>query len=114
MQKIPLEPLTGQTLNVVLAGQNCTVSVYQRAGFMYLDLAVGETYLIRGLLIVPAEPILPTLAGFVGNLYMIDIQNTPAEQVSPTWDGLGSRYELFYTTEAETEELADIIEEAWG
>lgn len=106
MQKIPLLALPNQQLNAVLGEQNVTIAIYDRAGFCYIDLAVGQDYVVRGRLVNPAENLIPAGRGFTGQIMVIDMERLPEEQEPPEYSGLGSRWEAFFLTD---DEAADLI-----
>lgn len=43
MQVIPLQQIPNQEFNIVLNGQNCTIHLYQKGDYMYLDLTCDGT-----------------------------------------------------------------------
>jgi hypothetical protein len=94
MQVIPLQPVPSQLLQVVLGGQACQIAVYLRGAYIYVDVAnISIAVIARD--VVPLVP--TTYLGFVGNLIFTDTQGTS----DPTFDGLGTRYQLVYLTAAE-------------
>ena len=90
---IPLSPVPNQTLQVVLNGQQCTIGLWTKRTGMYLDLYVNNVLLLGG---VPAlnmtKIVRDGYLGFIGDLYFYDTQGNS----DPTYDGLGTRYTLFY------------------
>ncbi|WP_449555736.1 phage baseplate plug family protein, partial [Hymenobacter terricola] len=50
MIEIPLTPYPDQELQIDLGGQACTIRVFERAGFMYMDLSVRRTKILKGAL----------------------------------------------------------------
>lgn len=93
---IPLETVPNQRLLVVLAGQNCTISVYQRGRRLYLDLAVDDAVVRQGAICLPRVPLLGDVQQFAGQLYFVDMGTQPGQQEPPQWQGLGSRWKLVY------------------
>ena len=95
--QIPLEPVPSQRLSVVIAGQNCLLSVYAKTDSMYVDLTVNDVPVLRtqaarngiGLLFAARY------FGFVGELVFIDQQGD--EQ--PSFEGLNDRWLLLYLDE---------------
>ena len=93
MLQVPLSPVPAQTLSVVLAGQACTLAVYQRRTGLFFDLlfngiAVCTTVLCQNL----APLLVQQYQGFIGTFAFLDTQgDTP-----PAYQGLGSRYQLLY------------------
>ena len=45
---VPLVPVASQSVNVVLAGQPCTINVYAKSTGMFLDLLVNDVLIIAG------------------------------------------------------------------
>ena len=94
MQQIPLAAVPSQSLSVVLAGQNCTINVYQKSEGIFFDL-VGVVVAVLandvGFLVCRQYE------GFKGNLCFVDTQGNN----DPEYTGLGTRYVLVYLTEAE-------------
>ncbi|NTU49330.1 MAG: hypothetical protein HGA87_00280 [Desulfobulbaceae bacterium] len=94
MVTIPLVAEPAQTLNVILGGQNCEISVYQKTTGMFIDLqANGEPVLnariCRNMVNLVTQPYLP----FVGTLFFSDSKGTD----DPDYTGLGSRFFLIYS-----------------
>lgn len=107
MIKIPLTAYPDQELQIELGEQMCTLHVFERYGFMYLDVTVKNTLIIAGMLCHPTTPALPpNLQGFEGNFYVIDTKaaNT-ATQTEPNYTGWGTRYLLYWLSPAEMAQL---------
>lgn len=95
MQQISLQPVPSQRLQIVLGGQNCQISVYERNGRVYLDLNSNGVDISIAVLARDAVPCVPIMyTGFQGNLIFADTQGAS----DPTYDGIGSRYQLIYLT----------------
>lgn len=107
MIQIPLSAYPNQSMQIDLDGQACMLHVFERAGFMYLDLTVGRTLLAEGMLCQPTTPVLPyPLRGFRGQFYVIDAQaGTPQTQESPGFAEWGTRFQLYWLTDNEVEAL---------
>lgn len=85
MQQIPLSRLPAQTLNVVLAGQQCTLAVYWRQERLYLDLSVGPQAVCRGAICQNrAEIVQSPSHHFAGTLHFFDLEG----DLAPHWKGL--------------------------
>jgi hypothetical protein len=98
MQQIALQAVPSQQLQIVLAGQNCQIAVYQRSTGLYVDLNVNGTDISIGVLALDLNPLVPTAyLGFAGNLLFVDTQGS----TDPTYSGLGARYQLLYLTAAD-------------
>ena len=106
MITIPLNTAPSQELQIILNDQECTISVYQKLGSVFLDLIVGETDIQRGALCNNRLPIITAVTNdFEGNLYFVDTLGMS----DPVADGVGDRYILLYATPEEVEEINDII-----
>jgi hypothetical protein len=100
MQIIPLQAVPNQTLTVVLGNQNCRINVYQKFFGLFVDLSIGSTPIVRGIIAQQANRIVRyAYLGFVGDLAFFDTQGTS----DPVYTGLGSRYQLVYL------EAADLV-----
>jgi hypothetical protein len=98
MQSIALQPVPSQQLQVVLGGQNCQIAVYLKGENLFVDLNSNGADISIAVIARDVIPLVPTTyLGFVGNLIFTDTQGSS----DPTFDGLGSRYQLVYLTEAE-------------
>lgn len=98
MQTVALQPVPSQILSVVLGGQNCQIAVYQKTQGLFVDLNSNGVDISTGVLAHDVVPLVPTTyLGFVGNLVFTDTQGAS----DPSYDGLGSRYQLVYLTSAE-------------
>ncbi|CAB3638258.1 hypothetical protein LMG26685_01768 [Achromobacter mucicolens] len=93
MKWIPLHPVPSQTLSVVLSGQNCQISVYQKSTGLYLDLKVDDAPVVTAVLCHDRVRLVRSAyLGFVGDLAFEDTQG----QADPQYDSLGSRFVLSY------------------
>jgi hypothetical protein len=102
MLTIPLSQIPAQTLNVILAGQYCTLSVYWRQERLYLDLTVGATVICQGAICQNRADILQSRTqDFAGTLHFFDQEGDRA----PRWEGLhtgsSGRWVLVYVEEGE-------------
>jgi len=97
-QVIPLSAVPNQTITALLGNQNCRINVQQKFFGLYLDLAVGNTTIVLGVICQNDNLLVRyQYLGFVGDLLFIDTQGTN----DPTFDGLGSRYQLVYLEAAD-------------
>ncbi len=103
MLQIPLAQIPAQTFYVVLADQNCTISIYWRQKRLYLDLMVDNTLICEGAICQNRVNILqsPTPL-FSGSLYFYDLDGDR----SPDWEflhtGQSGRWVLVYFEAGET------------
>ena len=98
MYVIPLSSIPSQSLKVVLADQDCEISVLTRGEHLFLDLTVDGNIIQQGALLLDyvSAVQIPTRF-FKGTLAMVDTQGNEA----PRWDGLGDRWQLCYWSEGE-------------
>ncbi len=93
---IPLQAIPAQTFNVTLNGQSCAISIYRKGDYFFMDLSVnGAPVRQCRMLLNSVWFVRYAYLGFVGDLVMFDTQGT---NESPTYDGLGTRYQLYYVT----------------
>lgn len=93
MQAIPLQAIPSQAVNVVLAKQNCQITIYQKTTGLYFDLVVNgqpvvNTRLIRNAVLLVRYKYL----GLLGDFMVMDMQGLN----DPEHRGLGGRYQLAY------------------
>lgn len=99
MQLIPLSAIPSQTLNVVLDGQYCTISVYWRQTRLYLDLTVAGNIICVGRICQNRVNVLQIpVRGFYGTLHFFDVEGDS----HPSWEQLGSRFLFLFASEGET------------
>lgn len=98
MVTIPIQATPSQQLNVVLGGQNCSISIYQKSAGLYVDLTADGVPVFMGRIARDGVPmIIQSCKCFVGNLMFIDTQDSS----DPEYVGLGDRYELVYLESAD-------------
>lgn len=101
MVEIPLQPIPSQEVQVILGGQNCTLSVYWRFGKLYADLLVDSEPVFQGSICQNLQWVNQSPSPeFSGGLVFVDGLGNE----SPRWDGLGTRWALLYL---DAEEAAD-------
>jgi hypothetical protein len=93
MQVLPIQPVPAQTFNVILASQQCTITLRQRSTGLFIDLYVSDALIIGGVICQNLNVIVRDAhLGFIGDLAFFDTQGT----ADPVSTGLGSRYVLLY------------------
>lgn len=93
MQVVPIQDIFNQEFQVVLAGQNCTINVYQLSTGLFCDLYVAGVLVIAGVICEDRNRIVRDLyLGFIGDLAFVDLQG----ESNPLSPGLGTRYVLIY------------------
>ena len=98
MERINISAIPSQTLNIVLAEQYCTISLYWRQAALYLDLSIGQNVICQGAVCTNrADVIQSPVPGFAGTLHFWDNEGDRP----PHWQGLNSRWELLYLAEGE-------------
>lgn len=98
MQTVSLTQEKEQTVTVTLSGQQCKIRLVQRESGLYMDLTVGDTVLFQGVPCWYANKMVRySYLGFSGDLVFMDNQG----QSDPSYDGLGTRYPLYYLEASE-------------
>ena len=90
---IPLKAVASQAVNVILAGQPCTIALAEIGGRQYLSLSNNGVVICRNVLVVNRSAIIRAkYTGFVGELAAIDTQGDDA----PSYTGWGTRWLLAF------------------
>ena len=98
MQIIPTNPVPSQTLNVSLNGQSVRINLFTFTSGLLADVLLNGTLIAASVLCYNNNRIVrAAYTGFVGDLSITDTQGDS----DPTYDGLGSRYQLIYLEEAD-------------
>lgn len=98
MQQIPIQPIPAQTVKAVLNGQNCQITIYQKAQGLFVDVNLSGVDISLATIARDTVPLVSRdYAGLSGNLLFVDTQGAN----DPDYTGLGSRYSLVYLTAAE-------------
>ena len=93
MQLIPIQPKPSQVTSIVLANQNCQISLYSKSTGIFFDLIVNDVTILSARMVRNAVPLVrQKYLGFVGDLVVIDTQG----KSDPEYTGLGTRYLLYY------------------
>jgi hypothetical protein len=112
MQAIPLQAVPSQTLQFVVAGQNCQMSVYSLDGYDYTDPTlqtplrwIAMDFAYNGIQVTNTQNCLNyarilrnrQYLGFVGDFMFVDTQAPQGTSgVDPKWEGLNTRWVLLY------------------
>lgn len=94
MLVIPIQPVPSQQVLCVLDGQNCQISIYLRAGKIFVDLNSDGVNRCLACLAHNAVALdsCNSWDGFLGNLYFIDTQGKD----DPEYPGFNTRWFLVY------------------
>lgn len=96
MRQIPLRAVPAQGCSVVLGGQNCQISVYQKSTGLFVDLLVNHVPIATAVLCHDRVWLIrETYSGFVGDLVFVDTQGRD----DPAYTGFGGRFQLLYQEE---------------
>jgi hypothetical protein len=96
---IPAQAIANQTLQVQLAGQPVTLAIYQEAFGLFMDVLVNGGVIVAGVICQNINRIVRDLyLNFQGDLIWLDSSGAGND---PTFDGIGSTYQLLYLTEAD-------------
>lgn len=94
---VPLDPLPSQSVNIVLAGQPCTIELRELGYRQYLSLSKDGTPICRNVLLQNRTAIVRAkYAGFVGELAVVDTQGDEP----PAYSGWGTRWLLLFNPDA--------------
>lgn len=113
MQIVPLAPNPNQTLQIVLAGQNCSIELRTLDGYAVTDnvdftdsrpylaftLDVGGASITRSQNCLNLKRLLINrqYLGFAGDFIFVDTQPNPITGAEdPQYTGLGDRWKLVY------------------
>jgi hypothetical protein len=99
-QIVPLLALPSQTFLIDLNQQTCRIDVYQKRTGMFCNfwLGNGSAPTLAGRICLDRTLIVrDAYLGFSGDLAFFDAQGTS----DPTYDGLGTRYFLYYLSPAD-------------
>ena len=107
MQEIPLIKVPNQQLMITLNGQDCTFHVYQRGERLYMDMALDGDYLVYGAVCLPGINVGGEPYPFEGYILFTDELSDPDKQTPPQYDQLGTRYHMYFATEAELQEMIE-------
>lgn len=98
MITVSIEPVEEQTVNVTLNNQPCSIRLVQRESAIYMDLSLRGNPILQGVPCWYANKIVRySYLGFSGDLVFLDTEGSE----DPYYSQLGSRFKLFYLTEAE-------------
>lgn len=98
MRTISIAPKKSQSISVSLGGQQCQIRLVQRSSFMYMDLTADDRVIMQGVPCLFGNRMVGYgYLGFVGDLIFID----NVGQENPNWEGLGTRFTLYYAEKAD-------------
>lgn len=94
VQVIPLEAVPAQTMNIVLAGQNCQLALTTLATGLYFTLTADGVSICINTICRNVAHLLEDRGylGFVGDFAFVDQQG----DADPEYTGLGTRWLLLY------------------
>lgn len=96
---VPLVPVPSQTLAIVLAQQNCELSLYLRGTHLYIDLSFNGNPVITTRICRNVQRLLRDAGyhGFIGDFMFLDLHVADLiNGLDPEYTGLGSRFQLIY------------------
>lgn len=98
MQEITLTQEKSQSFSITLADQACVIRLFQGYAGIYMDLTLNNVPIMQGVLCLNNNKMVKyKYLGFRGDLFFCDQQGNQ----DPTYDGLSTRYKLFYLTQDE-------------
>lgn len=93
MNIIPCQQVPAQKFNIQLAGQNCTITLYQKTTGLFLDLTLNDVVLFTGVICRNRVRLVrEAYLGFIGDLSFIDTQGVD----DPVYTGLNDRWLFVY------------------
>ena len=93
MDLIPLADAPSQTFTITVAGQPCTLTLYQKFNGFYLDLYQGVNLIVGGAICQNLNPIVRCkYLGLTGDFIFNDTQG----KEDPFYPGIGSRFLFYY------------------
>ena len=97
MQTIPIQSVPNQSLSVTIDRQRWTLTIKAAVSSMVVDLSLNDQVVIRGLRIMPNQPLIPyPYLATVGNFLML----TNSDDLV-WWERFGVDQTLVYATAAE-------------
>ena len=98
MQVVPVQAQASQIVNAQLSGQNCQLRIYQKSTGMFMDVYVGTSLIIGGVICQNLNRIVrDAYLGFIGDLAFVDTQGTD----DPVYTGFGGRFAFVYYSPAD-------------
>lgn len=98
MLHVPTQPVPSQQLQCQLYNQAVTLNLYQQAYGLYVDVLVGVSPIVQGVIALDRNRIVrSSYLGFSGDFVFVDLQ-APAGQfgLDPVFTGLNGRHLLIY------------------
>lgn len=100
MLLVPITEVPAQQLNIQLAGQSCTIKLYQKSTGLFLDLLMNSQLVIGGVICHNLNRIVRNnYFGFAGDLMFEDMQGSADPYFGA--GGLGSRFLLCFLEESD-------------
>ena len=101
MQTVPVQPVANQSFQITLSGQNCIIDIYQTAFGLFMDVSIGATLIIGGVVCENLNRIIrDAYLGFSGDFAWFDTHGTD-DPIYTGIGGAGARFQLFYLTPAD-------------
>ncbi len=102
---IPLEQIPNQEFEIILNNQDCTIHLFLRGDYLYLNLSLDNEPVFYGAICYDRTKILPVNSIFKGNFIFIDNLGSS----NPEYTKLNDRYKLYYLTNDEVSEFNNLI-----
>lgn len=102
---IPLEQIPNQEFEIILNNQDCTIHLFLRGDYLYLDLMLDNESVFYGAICYDRTKILPVNSIFKGNFIFIDNLG----RHKPEYEKLNERYKLYYLTSDEVIEFDTLL-----
>ena len=99
IQVVPTQAIPNQRFQVVLNGQNCTIHLYQKGKYMYIDLNCNGTDIRQGAICLPNINLMNYPTPYFNGL--LCFADSEGHDQPPYYADLGTRYFLCYDDEDE-------------
>lgn len=97
VSRIPLSQVPSQSVNALLAGQPCTITLRDLGNRQYLSISRNGAVIATNLLLQNnARILMSAYTDFVGDLAVIDLQG----DAPPQYTGWGTRWVLVFSDDA--------------
>lgn len=103
MLTVPIQAVPNQQIQVQLDNQAVTLNIYQQAYGLYVDVLVGNSPIIQGVIAQDRNRIVrDAYLGFIGDFVFIDLQAAAGQYgEDPIYTGLNTQFVLLYLEEAD-------------
>ena len=103
MRSIPLQATANQAISITVDRNRWDITIKAAVDSMVIDLRLSDQVIVRGLRIIPNQPIIPyRYLATVGNFMLLTVDNA-----LPDWRRFDVDQELVYATAEEIASYGD-------